>query len=65
MNRAEHDLYIERLDVTIEVDHTSGEAAFAALFTKYARRWHEATRQAEADRNFAQSQRVLDCADGS
>ncbi len=49
---------IESLEVTIELDQSSGEAAFAQLFAKHARRWQEALRQAEADHRFAEAERT-------
>lgn len=51
------DVTIERLDVTIEIDQASGEAAFATLFVKYAKRWQEGVQRAEADKMFAERER--------
>ena len=61
MSGAEHHVRIESLNVTIEVDPGAGEEAFAKLFVKYAARRDEALRRAEADRCFAEAQRLSSC----
>ena len=57
MSGTDHHIRIESLNVTIEVDQGAGEEAFAKLFVKYAGRWDDGQRRAEADRCFAESQR--------
>jgi hypothetical protein len=53
------DVTIEHLEITIEVDHTEGETAFAHLFQKYMRRWTDAERHRRADREFAEHERTV------
>jgi hypothetical protein len=53
------DVRIEQLDITVEVGGDQGDAAFAELFNRYIRRWHELQRQSEADRRFSEQERRL------
>jgi hypothetical protein len=53
------DVQIDQLDITVEVGGDEGDAAFAELFSRYIRRWHELQRQQDADRRFAEQERRL------
>jgi hypothetical protein len=51
-------VHIDQLEITVEVGGDRGDAAFAELFNRYIRRWHELQRQNEADRRFAELERL-------
>jgi hypothetical protein len=53
------DITIERLEITVELDGEGADRHFARLFDQHVRRWWAAERAQEAERRFAERERLL------
>jgi hypothetical protein len=53
------DVTIERLEITIELDGAGAEAHFTRLFERHIRDWWADEQATQADRRFAERERLL------
>jgi hypothetical protein len=53
------DVTIERLEITVELDGAGAEAHFTRLFERHICRWWASELATQADRRFAERERVL------
>jgi hypothetical protein len=53
------DITIERLEITVELDGEGADLHFARLFDHHVRRWWATEQAREADRRFAERERLL------
>jgi hypothetical protein len=53
------DVTIDRLEITVELDGGGAEAHFARLFERHIREWWADEQANQADRRFAERERLL------